>query len=72
VPADLVLAHQDADAELAEREGVDDRYVGCVPPLAFLAPEIVEAIAHLSQCIPMQRSWSGVSAWPSTAQFRRR
>jgi len=36
-------------AKLAEREGVDDRYVSCVLPLAFLAPEIVEAIRQGAQ-----------------------
>ena len=36
-------------AELAAREGVDDRYVSNVLPLAFLAPEIVEAIVRGAQ-----------------------
>jgi len=36
-------------AEIAEREGVADRYVRRVMRLAFLAPEIVEAIAAGSQ-----------------------
>ncbi len=32
-------------AKIAEREGVSDRYVRRLTRLAFLAPEIVEAIA---------------------------
>jgi site-specific DNA recombinase len=31
-------------AELASREGISDRYVSSLLPLAFLAPEITEAI----------------------------
>ena len=36
-------------AQLAAREGVDDRYVSNVLPLAFLAPEIVGAIVKGTQ-----------------------
>jgi hypothetical protein len=31
-------------AAIAEGEGLSDRYVGHLPPLAILAPDIVEAI----------------------------
>ena len=36
-------------AEIAEREGVTDRYVRRLTRLAFLAPEIVEAIVAGNQ-----------------------
>ena len=41
----LVTGRVGSVAELAAIEGVSDRYVSSVLPLAFLAPEIVEAIA---------------------------
>jgi hypothetical protein len=33
-------------AELAKREGVNDRYIRSLMHLAFLAPQVVEAIVH--------------------------
>jgi site-specific DNA recombinase len=41
---DLLLGRAQSVTEIAEREGVADRYVRRVIRLAFLAPEIVEAI----------------------------
>lgn len=41
---DALLTGRASIAELAEREGVDDRYVSTVLPLAFLSPDIIEAI----------------------------
>ena len=41
----LVTGQVGSVAELATIEGVSDRYVSSVLPLAFLAPEIIEAIA---------------------------
>jgi site-specific DNA recombinase len=46
---EALLAGKASIAELAEREGVDDRYVSCVLPLAFLSPEIVEAVVKGTQ-----------------------
>ena len=56
-------------AELARREGVSDRYPSRVLPLAFLAPEIVEAIAsgrqpadltahHLIRTLDLPIAWA--------------
>lgn len=41
----LVSGRVETVAELARIEGVSDRYVSSLLPLAFLAPDIVEAIA---------------------------
>jgi len=46
---DALRAGNASIAELAAREGVDDRYISCVLPLAFLGPEIVEAITQGAQ-----------------------
>jgi hypothetical protein len=41
----LVSGQAGSVAELAATEGISDRYVSSLLPLAFLAPDIVEAIA---------------------------
>jgi site-specific DNA recombinase len=41
-------------AALAEREGVTDRYVARLIRLAFLAPEIVEAVAERGQLVALK------------------
>ena len=46
---DLLMARVQSVAEIAEREGVADRYVRRVMRLAFLAPKIVEAIVAGNQ-----------------------
>lgn len=42
---DLVSGRAVSLTAIAKREGISDRYVGHLLPLAFLAPDIVEAIA---------------------------
>jgi site-specific DNA recombinase len=46
---DLLMGRAQSVAEIAEREGVTDRYVRRLMRLAFLAPEIVEAIVAGNQ-----------------------
>lgn len=46
---DALLTGKASIAELAKNEGVDDRYISCVLPLAFIAPEIVESIVRGNQ-----------------------
>lgn len=66
----LLSGHAKNLAALASREGVSDRYISSLIPLAFLAPEIVEAIvaghqpaeltAHrLIRHIDLPIDWSG-------------
>jgi site-specific DNA recombinase len=45
----LVSGRVGSVAELASREGISDRYVSSLLPLAFLAPDIIEAIAAGAQ-----------------------
>ena len=45
---DLLTDRAQSVAEIAEREGVTDRYVRRLTRLAFLAPEIVEAIVAVT------------------------
>jgi hypothetical protein len=46
---DLLMGRAQSVVEIAEREGVTDRYVRRLTRLAFLAPEIVEAIVAGNQ-----------------------
>ena len=46
---DLIAGRARSLGEIAKREGVSDRYVGHLMPLAFLAPDIVEAILNGTQ-----------------------
>jgi hypothetical protein len=45
----LVTGRIASVADLASREGISDRYVSSLLPLAFLAPEIIEAIVAGTQ-----------------------
>ncbi len=42
---ELITGRAISMVEIAQREGISDRYVSSLLPLAFLAPDIVEAIA---------------------------
>ena len=46
---DLAAGRASSVKEIAEREGISDRYVSALLPLAFLAPEIVEAVLKGAQ-----------------------
>jgi AraC-like DNA-binding protein len=46
---DLLMGRAKSVAKIAEREGVSDRYVRRLTRLAFLAPQIVEAIVAGNQ-----------------------
>jgi site-specific DNA recombinase len=46
---DLLIGRAKSVAKIAEREGGSDRYVGRLTRLAFLAPQIVEAIVAGNQ-----------------------
>ena len=45
----LAAGQASSVADLAEREGVDERYIRSLMHLAFLAPEVVEAISQGNQ-----------------------
>ena len=47
--AELASGQIASVGEIADREGVSGRYVRCLLPLAFLSPDIVEAIANGGQ-----------------------
>ena len=50
---DLASGRARSIAEIAEAEGVSDRYVGSLMPLAFLAPDIVKAILAGNQRVDL-------------------
>lgn len=50
---DLVLRRARSLGEIAEKEGVSDRYVSHLMPLAFLATDIVEAILAGTQLVDL-------------------
>ena len=65
----LVSGQVRSVAELATVEGISDRYVSSLLPLAFLAPDIVEAIAagrqppeltahHLIRTVDLPIAWA--------------
>ena len=50
---DLITGRAPSLVGIAKAEGLSDRYVGHVMPLAFLAPDIVEAILAGTQPIDL-------------------
>jgi DNA invertase Pin-like site-specific DNA recombinase len=50
---DLATGRARSIGDIAEKEGVSDRYVSHLMPLAFLAPEIVEAIINCTQPVDL-------------------
>jgi len=50
---DLIAGRARSLGEIAKREGISDRYVGHLMPLAFLAPDIVEAILNGTQLLDL-------------------
>lgn len=54
---ELIAGRTVSMVAIAQREGISDRYVSTLMPLAFLAPDIVEAIASRSSaCRPHRRN----------------
>jgi hypothetical protein len=66
---DLLMGRAKSVAKIAEREGVSDRYVRRLTRLAFLAPQIVEAIVAGNQPPeltprPWPNAWISLSFGP--------